>query len=463
MSTSLRARLVRSLLVVLLPVWVAMATLTFWSVVTEVDEIYDQQLMEVALPLLPQSVAALHESLDDMPLGEPEGDGVDLAVLAWSPQGALLYRSPMAPPLSFAERPRDPAGLRTASTVDLGGQGWRVWWFEQAHAGRWLAVLKPMNERNELARALAMGLGLPTVATVLLLTPVVRWGVRRGLMPLHQLGSQIARRRTADLTPVSEAGQPKEIVPLVKDINALMVRLSHTLAAERRFTADASHELRTPLAACRAQIEVARGADAAPARDAALANALRALDRATRLTDELLALARLDHDTEAPLSHTPGWRDDLDLGSLVHDRVAAVAVAALARGLEVSLQAAPAVPHVAGHPDWIAMAVDNLLSNALKYTPSGGQVRVSVEPAEPVEAGVAIVVHDTGPGVRPEDLPRLGDRFDRLGARGEGAGLGLSIVRQVATRHGGRLVFAVDGGLRATLLLPRQPPAVTRS
>lgn len=114
MSTSLRARLVRSLLVVLLPVWVAMAAWTYWSVVEEVDEIYDQQLMEVALPLLPQSVAALHESLDAMPIDQPDGEGVDLAVLAWSPQGALLYRSPMAPPLSFAERPRDPAGLRMA-------------------------------------------------------------------------------------------------------------------------------------------------------------------------------------------------------------------------------------------------------------------------------------------------------------------------------------------------------------
>lgn len=460
MSTSLRARLVRSLLVVLLPVWVAMATWTYWSVVEEVDEIYDQQLMEVALPLLPQSVAALHEALDAMPIDEPDGEGVDLAVLAWTPQGALLYRSPMAPPLSFAERPRDPAGLRTAGTVDLGGQGWRVWWFEQPRMGRWLAVLKPMNERNELARALALGLGLPTLATVLLLTPVVRWVVRRGLRPLHQLGQQIARRRAVDLAPVTEAGQPSETVPLVQEINALMTRLSRTLAAERRFTADASHELRTPLAACRAQIEVARGADEAQVRESALANALRALDRATRLTDELLALARLDHDNGAPLSATPGWRDDLDLASLVQDRVAAVAVAALARGLEVSLHGADGVSHVAGHPDWIAIAVDNLLSNAVKYTPAGGQVRVTVEPAE---AGVAIVVHDTGPGVRPEDLPKLGDRFDRLGARGEGAGLGLSIARQVAARHGGSLSFAVDGGLRATLILPTQAPAVTRS
>ncbi|WP_298013582.1 ATP-binding protein [uncultured Aquabacterium sp.] len=459
MSTSLRARLVRSLLVVLLPVWVAMAAWTYWSVVEEVDEIYDQQLMEVALPLLPQSVAALHESLDAMPIDQPDGEGVDLAVLAWSPQGALLYRSPMAPPLLFAERPRDPAGLRMANTVVLNGHGWRVWWFEQPQMGRWLAVLKPMTERNELARALALGLGLPTLATVLLLTPVVRWVVRRGLRPLHQLGQQIARRRAADLASVSEAGQPSETVPLVQEINALMTRLARTFATERRFTADASHELRTPLAACRAQIEVARGAEEAAVREAALANAMLALDRATRLTDELLALARLDHDTEAPLSATPGWRDELDLAALVQDRMGAVAVAALARGLELSLEAAAGVPRVAGHPEWIAMAVDNLLSNALKYTPSGGAVRVAVEPTE---AGVAVVVHDTGPGVRPEDLPKLGDRFDRLGARGEGAGLGLSIVRQVAARHGGRLLFALDDGLRATLILPQRAPAVTR-
>ena len=458
MTHSLRARLVRSLLVVLLPVWVAMAAWTYWSVIEEVDEIYDQQLMEVALPLLPQSVAALHESLDDMPIDEPDGEGVDLAVLAWSEQGAPLYRSPMSPSLTFGDRPRDPAGLRVARTVRLNGHDWRVWWFEQAQMGRWLAVLKPMNERNELARAMALGLGLPTLATVLLLTPVVRWGVRRGLKPLHQLGRQIAQRRAVDLTPVSEAGQPSETVPLVQEINALMTRLARTLSAERRFTADASHELRTPLAACRAQIEVARGAGDADVRGVALGHALQALDRATRLTDELLALARLDHDTEAPLSATPGWQAQLDLAALVQDRVAAVAVPALARGLEVSLQVSDDAAPVAGHADWIAMAVDNLLSNALKYTPAGGQVRVAVAS---VERGMAVVVHDTGPGVRPEDLPKLGDRFDRLGARGEGAGLGLSITRQVAARHGGRLLFEVEGGLRATLILPRQAPDVT--
>jgi len=144
-------------------------------------------------------------------------------------------------------------------------------------------------------------------------------------------------------------------------------------------------------------------------RGVALGHALQALDRATRLTDELLALARLDHDTEAPLSATPGWQAQLDLAALVQDRVAAVAVPALARGLEVSLQVSDDAAPVAGHPDWIAMAVDNLLSNALKYTPAGGQVRVAVAS---VERGMAVVVHDTGPGVRPEDLAiSTGDDF----------------------------------------------------
>ena len=119
MTHSLRARLVRSLLVVLLPVWVAMAAWTYWSVIEEVDEIYDQQLMEVALPLLPQSVSALHESLDDMPIDEPDGEGVDLAVLAWSAQGRALVPQPDRAPLVLRSAAARPGGTQGGPHGDV--------------------------------------------------------------------------------------------------------------------------------------------------------------------------------------------------------------------------------------------------------------------------------------------------------------------------------------------------------
>lgn len=255
---SLRDRLTRLLLAVLMPIWLGMGLTSYVSVLREVDEIDARQLM-VAQPYL-MSVPGLQQALESAVSSDHDDDEPPLSVLRWGRDGDLRYRSPMAPGLAFALRPDNEDIDDASHTVQLQGEHWRVLWhLDRAH-GSWTAVLRPMTERNELARGLALGLILSSLATGLALVLVVRWAVRRGLMPLKEVGRQVSQRQGQDLSPIDASGVPREVAPLLKEINALLVRLDRALSLERQFTADASHELRTPLATTLAQIEVAQGA-----------------------------------------------------------------------------------------------------------------------------------------------------------------------------------------------------------
>ena len=222
---SLRDRLTRLLLAVLMPIWLGMGLTSYVSVLREVDEIDARQLHEVAQPYLSMSVPGLQKALESAVSSDHDDDEPPLSVLRWGTDGDLRYRSPMAPGLAFVLRP-DNEDIEDAShTVQLQGEHWRVLWhLDRAH-GSWTAVLRPMTERNELARGLALGLILPSLATGLALVWVVRWAVRRGLMPLKEVGRQVSQRQGQDLSPIDASEVPREVAPLLTEINALLARL----------------------------------------------------------------------------------------------------------------------------------------------------------------------------------------------------------------------------------------------
>ena len=456
---SLRHRLTRLLLAVLMPIWLGMALTSYVSVLREVDEIDARQLYEVAQPYLSMSVPGLQKALESALSIDQDDDEPPLSVLRWGRDGDLRYRSPMAPGLAFALRPdHDGEDIEDAShTVRLQGGHWRVLWHRDRAHGEWTAVLRAMTERNELARGLALGLILPSLVTGLALVLVVRWAVRRGLRPLKEVGRQVSQRQGQDLSPIEANGVPREVAPLLKEINALLARLDRALSLERQFTADASHELRTPLAATLAQIEVAQGAVDAGQRDTALRQARAGLVRASTLTDQLLALARLDHQLAAGLDRAsrtawPGRQPALDVSELVREEMAELALSSVQADVVWSLDVPPQSSCVPAQPEWLRLALRNVLGNALKFTPQGGQVQVTVsESAEQV----SVVVQDSGPGVPADLLPQLGRRFARGEHTRSGSGLGLSIAARVAELHGGALRFESAQGLTVTLVLPK--------
>lgn len=301
--------------------------------------------------------------------------------------------------------------------------------------------------RTALADSIAAHLMHPLLVAVPLLAAVIWLAVGWGLAPLRSLAAQVRARAPHNLDPVA-AGGPEEAQPLVAALNGLLGRVRDLLERERRFTADAAHELRTPLAAIRTHAQVAIEAEDAAGRAAALNGVLRGAERASRLVDQLLLLARLDAAPEL---------QPATVADIATEVVGEYAGQAAARGVDLGLAAAEP-GRVAGNPHLVAVLLRNLVDNAVRYGRPGGRVDVAVRS---VADRVEVVVADDGPGIPPDQRGRAFERFHRgLGTGEVGSGLGLSIAARIAEIHGGGVALA-DGpggrGLAATVSLPRLP------
>jgi two-component system sensor histidine kinase QseC len=241
--------------------------------------------------------------------------------------------------------------------------------------------------------------------------------------------------------PASQA--PAEVRPLIDSLNALLARLAATLENERRFTADAAHELRTPLAALKVQAQVALASDVGEEQRHALRQVLAGTERAARLVNQLLRLARLD-----PLGRLDR-SDHVVLAAVVEEAADALAPLALAKRQVLQVHLPEPDVSAPGDADLLGTALRNLLDNAIRYSPEGSEIEMGAE-----ADGPCLWVSDEGPGAPPEQLSRLTERFFRGTAEGaEGSGLGLAIVRRIAELHGARLTLAnrPGKGMRAEL------------
>ena len=303
--------------------------------------------------------------------------------------------------------------------------------------------------RDEIVETLGEALVWPLAAALPALALAIWLGVGAGLRPLGELRRELARRGPGDLARLDAARAPVEIEPLVAELNRLFGRIDQALARERRLTADAAHELRTPLAVLSTQAQVARRASSDAARNEALDAIVAGAERAARLAEQMLTLARLESGQGS------GALQRAELRERVRAVIAEAAPRALAKGLDIALEDGPPVA-LECHAPLLAVLARNLVDNAVRYTPAGGRVRVAVAG----DPGVArLEVTDNGPGVPPQELAHLGERFHRLAAEGEaGSGLGLSIVLRIAELHRGRVRFAAGpggAGLAVSVELPR--------
>jgi heavy metal sensor kinase len=278
---------------------------------------------------------------------------------------------------------------------------------------------------------------------------------RAALRPVGRMTEQaeaIGADRLHDRVSVPDAAD--ELNRLARTLNGMLDRIERGVVEQRRFVADASHELRTPLAVMRAELEVAlRGDDPAADASEVLGSAAEEVTRMSKIVDDLLTLAHRDENS-LELLLAP-----VDLGGIAAEVAGQLRPLAEAGGVRLEVEA-PSVPVVADQAR-VTQVVTNLVDNAVKYTGAGGSVRVRVWEQG---GGGALAVGDTGPGIGPEDLPKVFDRFFRLDAartraRG-GSGLGLAICKELVEAHGGRIwADSVPGaGSTFTLTLPAQPP-----
>lgn len=445
---SLRARLLGFLLGAIVLVALAQAAVAYRAALAEADAIFDYHMQQTATSLgagLPIGAVA--------PPGGEIHDNFDFIVQVWNRDGLQIFQS--------APRARLPQ-LAVLGFADVAARGttYRVLSLETAR--QTIQVAQDMGVRRSLARGLALRTVAPVLALAPLLMLVVWWVVRRSLAPVARVRAQVSERAAGDLSPVDEQGLPAELRPLVHEINLLFERVRLAFETQTHFVADAAHELRTPLTALKLQLQgLQRSADGA-GRELAVSRLSAGVDRATRLVEQLLALAREESRSGAGLA-----RLRFDLAEAARAEVALAVPAALDRGLEIAFDAA--LPgRIEGQPEAVGMLLRNLLDNAIKYTPVGGRIDVLVRAGAPADAGllpaspvVELIVEDSGPGISAADRERVFDRFYRVpGSDAGGSGLGLAIVQTIARAHGASLRLGHStrlGGLRVVLGFPMLP------
>ena len=307
-----------------------------------------------------------------------------------------------------------------------------------------MVVAQTTLRRREVQRTLLAAMLWPNVAVVLLTLLAVVFGVRRGLQPLTAVESEIANRTASDLRAFELFDVPGEIRPLLRRLNELFDLVREASQKQQRFIADAAHQLKTPLAALRNQVDLALQTGDRPPDAAWLGKVDEATGRMNHLLDRLLAHAR----AEAAEADDPA-ATNIGLDQLAEEAATEFIDAALARDIDLGFELSPA--SVRGSRWMLKEALANLVDNALRYTPRGGIVTVHCGN----EGGHAFIeVRDNGPGIPQAYRSHALERFYRLpGSPGDGCGLGLTIVQEIATRHGAtlELLTADDGGLRARL------------
>src|SRR6266571_3008382 len=396
-------------------------------------------------PVLIPDLAALLEAVPDY-------------LIITARDGSLLFASPDARALTFQQVEQlrlvaaAPISGRTSGALRLEPDGPKL-----HYALRYVTDAGPQLSAEQLLSTIALILPLGLVAALLMGS----WIARRALAPVDRIITEVREitdgrslhRRLAEPMVKDELGR------LTETLNQMMTRLERSFAALRRFTADASHELKTPLTVLRAGVERAITTSGLPQDTlATLEETLQEIKRMTELVDALLTLARADEGI-APLHREP-----VDLRGIVEEVRETGELLAEESGVRVEVTTPPDPIVVAVDATRIRQLILNLLTNAVKYTPPGGTVRMQLGSAN---GRVTLSVADTGIGIAPGDLPHIFDRFWRADSArtgtGErpGAGLGLAICKWIAEAHGGRIdVISRPGrGTTFTVTLPREPPA----
>ena len=323
-------------------------------------------------------------------------------------------------------------------------------------------VAETLDKRARLANEIIKGVILPQFVILPLAVVLVWFGLSRGLAPLTAIQQRIRARNPGDTSPIDERAAPQEITPLVGSFNDLLARLDQSVQTQKRFIADAAHQMKTPLAGLRMQAELAQREQSPEELRRSLAQIAGSSERTAHLVTQLLSLARMEN-----LAGTGGMAA-LDLAALAREVVKDWLPQAWARDIDLGLDADDHPVMVQGNRLMLTEMLNNLLDNAIRYTPRGGHatVRVSADAFEPF---AYLDVEDTGPGIAPAERERVMERFYRvLGTNTEGSGLGLAIVREIVQQHGGDVQISdhvyqqsprlAGAHFRITLRRPIDPP-----
>jgi len=293
-------------------------------------------------------------------------------------------------------------------------------------------VAETMNARRQFQKKMLLSVAVPQLIAMILGLSAVWYGVVKILNPLKDLQAQLAKRSQADLSPLAGESAPEEVYPLVKAINSLFERSTAELKAQQRFVASAAHQLRTPLAGLKTYSSIGNEMTEVSELKHVVQELDQGIDRASRMVNQLLALARSDIGEPAKMASA----SQLDLNFLVSDVVSELVDQSIRRGLKLTYEGSDTPVLITGEQTGLRHLVANLIENAIFYTPNGGSITVRVKGGDKITLSVI----DTGPGIPLQEQSKVFERFYRiLGTGGNGSGLGLAIVKEVANAHNARV------------------------
>lgn len=437
---SLEKRLKVRLLLGMLLVGLVLGLVVRIQVHRQQGDMLDYQLEQVARALILSDLQGTRQTWDNDP-------ALHLDVQVWDAVGSLLYRSSEQIDVDLDT----PPGL---SLVRSGHQADAVMLkvFTISNGQRTVQVMHAKSLRDELRWNAVLEVLLPSMLVVLVGALLVNFTLRRGLAPIRQLDDELSRRDASSLAPLEIPDAPTELASVVDTLNRLLQQLDTSLQAHKRFIANAAHELRTPITAISLEVDNLLGSqDPAQMRQAASRLKLGA-QRSQHLLQQMLTLARL----EARAKPRPSVA--VDLQPLAQDAMVGLSTLASQRGIEFALGSHGATV-VQGDAVDMRLLLDNLLGNALKFSPPDAVVEVNLRGDE---QGVTLLVRDHGPGIAPELRARMLLPFVRVNAAVDGAGLGLAIVLEVVQKHGASLVLedpASGPGLLVRVTFPTQMSA----
>ncbi len=416
--TSIRKRLLISILSTIAVVTFLVAVATYFSVREEMDELYDENMKQVAKVLERTGLEAEHISSAILTnKGQLRGEE-EFLIQVWR-DGKIVYTS--HPAIAFGLQP---PGRKNYGRTVFEGSAWR--YYQLQDNKDLIQVSQDIDKRHGAVNEIYRVLVVPILIQMPVLAALIWFLVGYGFRPLIQVSEHIKSRTASFLTPLSEDRLPLEIRELTDALNDLLVRLKSSMDIQRRFTADAAHELRTPLTAIRLQLDNLKRANDETEKEECIRSLEKGINRGIRLVHQLLELAR-----QEPESLTyPVSRVSLD--AVIRDVSEQLASLSATKSINFTADIEEGL-WVEGNASQLSVMIGNLVNNAITYTPEQGNVQLH---AHKNGARVIVDISDDGAGISDKDRERIFDRFYRVAGTGAfGSGLGLSIVKNIAAIH----------------------------
>jgi signal transduction histidine kinase len=449
MGRSIKGRLLITTLVSLTAAWTATLTAGYLMTEKTLNEQLDHQLKQMAQTLSQEAITTettvkIHHSEKSSQSRDQANapDSMTIEFQVWREDKMIRY-SDQAPPKAFS----DTEGY---SQNEVGQKKWRV--FSTTKDDSRILVGQDLDMRQSLIHGMIlsslwpMGVALPAIALILWIS------ITLALAPLSSLASAIQERTPERLSKIPLGSIPDEVVPVVQSLNTLLTVVEQALESERQFADDAAHELRTPLTGIKVQAEAALRSTHEAERTKGLLSIIQGIDRATRIANQLLTLARIQP------SYLQTSFSAVDLGALVTQVIEKFTPQALAKDIDLGWVERERTGHTLITGDFMSLEImiSNLIDNAIKYSLPGGKVDIYLQKQH---SRIALNIEDQGPGIPTTEKERVFNRFVRLqGNKVEGSGIGLSVVKKIVELHHAEIELSTPrdhAGLKVTVVFPK--------